>query len=347
MSVINRMLQELEARHEAAPPAGGFVRAVAPAPKPRRHWVWAVATVLVVVVLTAAAVGWLRGRPGTPPPATPAAQPQSTAKPPAPALKLEESVSVPAVAQTAESDTPVAAPAAGPRSDPPPPPEAPPAAPPRSEPVVSKTPPGTISDGPVAEFKRITPQQWAEQRYREGVALLAQGQRDAARARLREALAAAPGLTAARHALLALAIEDKAWPEAERLLDEGLALDPGSPRLIMAAARVQLEKGNAAQALATLESHLAQGERDADYRAFLAALLVRQGRHAEAVGHYQATLALDPSRAAAWLGLGLSLEALGRKPEAAAALERARSLPGLSSELKAFIAQRLAQLAQP
>jgi MSHA biogenesis protein MshN len=86
----------------------------------------------------------------------------------------------------------------------------------------------------------------------------------------------------------------------------------------------------------------AQG--NADYVAFFAALLQRQGRHEEAIEQFQAALRVKPATGVWWLGLGISLQAANRAAEAQDAFRRARATNNLSPELAAFADQRLKQL---
>ena len=82
----------------------------------------------------------------------------------------------------------------------------------------------------------------------------------------------------------------------------------------------------------------------------MAVVLVHQGptltqeRYEEAVGHYQAALRAQPARAVWWMGLGMALQGQKRTTEAERAFGRARALPGLTPELRAFVDQRLKQL---
>jgi MSHA biogenesis protein MshN len=346
MSVINRMLQELEARHEAPTVAAGFVRAVPPASRPRRAWLWTALAGVFVIALGAGVWLWrsppvtgaVRGSPVKPPVVRPA---------PEPTLNLSRDLAAPAAAKPAAPEMEQAfrpVPQAQSRQ---------PLA--RAEPVgvTQGTQSSPITPAPAEQaggdaagrvLKQVTPRQRAEQRYQEGVALLAQGQREAARARFLEALAIEPRDWTTREALVALLITEKSLTEAERVLREGLTLAPAA-RPAMALARIELERGAVAEALQTLASHSAAAQRDADYQAFHAAVLARAGRPAEAAERYRAALALDPGRATAWLGLGLALDALGRRAEAAQALARADSLPGLSAEIRAFIRERVRELS--
>ena len=57
----------------------------------------------------------------------------------------------------------------------------------------------------------------------------------------------------------------------------------------------------------------------------LGRVAARQGRHQEAVGHFERAVALFPEFAAAYYGLAQSLRALGRRSEAAAALDQQKA----------------------
>ena len=81
-----------------------------------------------------------------------------------------------------------------------------------------------------------------------------------------------------------------------------------------------------------------------DYLAFYAALLQRQSRHREAAEQYQAALKIAPQSGVWLMGMGISLQALGRNSEAQDAFRRAKASNSLSAELQAFVDQRLRQL---
>jgi MSHA biogenesis protein MshN len=76
----------------------------------------------------------------------------------------------------------------------------------------------------------------------------------------------------------------------------------------------------------------------------MAALQARLGQHPQAITHYQTALRLTPNSGVWWMGLGLSLQAVGRNAEAVEALQRARSGENISPELLAFVEQRLRQM---
>jgi tetratricopeptide (TPR) repeat protein len=108
-------------------------------------------------------------------------------------------------------------------------------------------------------------------------------------------------------------------------------------------ARAQAQHGELAAAAQTLQRHAAAGASHAEYRGLHAAVLQRLSVHAEAVEEYRAALRLAPNTSVWWLGLGISLEALGRTPQAREAFERARG-GNLSAELAVFADQKLQTL---
>jgi MSHA biogenesis protein MshN len=129
-----------------------------------------------------------------------------------------------------------------------------------------------------------------------------------------------------------------------RSLREGLQLDAGQTGLAMILARLQLERGELKPALETLQRSLPHAAERADYLAFLAALLQRDGRHREAVELYAQALRKSPGNGVWWMGQGISLQAENRIPEAIEAFKRAKASNSLSAELRAFVEERLNSL---
>jgi MSHA biogenesis protein MshN len=132
--------------------------------------------------------------------------------------------------------------------------------------------------------------------------------------------------------------------EAERVLEEGVRLSPGQTGFNMTLARLQAERGDNALATATLQRGLEHAQGSAEYAAFLAALLQRQGRHEEAIDQFHAALRLRPGSGVWWLGLGISLQATNRGPAAQEAYRQARAAGNLQPDLAALAEQRLRQL---
>jgi len=211
--------------------------------------------------------------------------------------------------------------------------------------VIAKAKPAAEPPSPPGISKQVkqeTPQQQAEEEYRKAVVLLQQGQQVEAQEGFRRALKFDRNFTASRLALAGLLLQGRQVVEAERLLREGLELDIRQPGFAMMLARIQLDKGDIQAALVTLRRTLPYTTGNADYHAFMAALLLRDARYTDSVEHYRTALSLKP--AGVWyMGLGVSLQALQRFPEAHDAFQKSMESGELNPELQAFVEQRLKQ----
>jgi len=369
MSLINQMLKDLDARRVDAGgvnPFGEQVRAVPP--RKRVHPAWWLALALTLVL--AGVVSWTMLHPA------PAAQRYAEGaqlplrlalelgpiEAPAPAARTKESAvrdSAPTPeaerlfahsepAATDEVPRPAAAPVAAVRQP----------APTAEVPAPQKIAPGP-ADEPLAEtvtterrpappivkqVREPTPQQLAENAYREAVRALQQGRKAEARRGFEQALRLDAKHADARQALIAVLLEDGESDEALRYARAGVELDARQVGWAMIVARLQLERADLSGALETLERARPHGAGRGDFLAFHAALLQRAGRHKEAVEQYAGALQRMPQNGLWWMGLGISLQAEQRNDEAREAFERAKDANTLSPELVAFVDQRLAQL---
>jgi MSHA biogenesis protein MshN len=114
----------------------------------------------------------------------------------------------------------------------------------------------------------------------------------------------------------------------------------------MALARLQVEAGDITDGLNTLEQGLSFAKNDADYQNFLATLLQRANRHEEAINHYTNALSLNSTSPSSLIGLGISLQAVGKLEQSQEAFTRAQSIATLSPELSVFVEQRIKQINQ-
>lgn len=194
------------------------------------------------------------------------------------------------------------------------------------------------------EVRQPSPRDLAENEYRKATASLHQGRLAESGEGFQATLNLFPGHLGARQALVGLLLDGRKYGEAERVLQEGLALAPAQTGFAMTLARLQVDRGDTAQGIATLRKGLEHAQGGADYLAFLAALLQRQGRHEEAIEQFQAALRMRPAAGVWWLGLGISLQSVNRVADAQDAYRRARASNSLSPELAAFADQRLKQL---
>ncbi len=192
--------------------------------------------------------------------------------------------------------------------------------------------------------KQESARQQAQNAYIRALNLLQEGRASAAIDGLAQALRIDPRHDAARQTLIGLLLENKRPDEAMQQLAETLTLDPRQPVLAMALARLQVEKGG--PALQTLQRSLPYATDRADYLAFVAALLQREQRHKEAIELYQAAVLLRPGNGLWWMGLGISLQADQRLPDAIIAFQRAKASGSLDGELPNFVDKQLQQLAR-
>jgi MSHA biogenesis protein MshN len=373
MSVINQVLLDLEKRRASPSERGMVPDHVRALPDSGRssHWPWIVGGGAAVLATAAAAAWMVLGGSGTVPASPPAPRsgaetaidqvvttsagvtPAERATTPAFQLTFELS-NVPAETMPAREaltdkagtrtplptarivDRPAAEPAAESatiaRTD-------------RPAVVAAAKPDGSsVQQDIKKQVRQPSARELAENEYRKGATLLHQGRLAEAQQEFEAALSHFPGYHGARQALVALLVEAKRPGDAERLLQEGLALAPSQIGFAMALARLQVDRGDAALAAATLRKSYEYAQGSPDYIAFLAALLQRQGRHEEAIEQFQAALRLRPTSGVWWLGLGISLQAINRTADAQDAYRRARTTNNLTPELAAFAEQRLRQL---
>lgn len=211
---------------------------------------------------------------------------------------------------------------------------------PEAAPVAASAPVGKVDK----KVKPISVQQQADNEFRRASGLMQQGHISEALPAYEAALKLDPGHDAARQAMVVLLLESKRNADAERVLQDGVKRNPKHSGFAMLLARLQIERGAPWSALLTLQKTLPYADQQADYQAFVAALLQRLDHHQEAVAHYQAALQLSPNSGLWLMGMGMSLQALHRNDEARDAFKRAIESHTLSTELQMFVAQRLKEL---
>ncbi|MDN2713567.1 tetratricopeptide repeat protein [Janthinobacterium sp. SUN120] len=347
MSLINKMLQDLDAR--GTPDGRGDAAGIRSVPERERG----VSRALVfggAAGLTAAAIalGWVYlKRPAVPPvlvsvASTPVLVPVPAPAPvvvapapapvpvvaaePEPVFQAEEATPAPAKLRAADmrriteqAVKPVAAP-------------------------VVKTAASAASER-IIDGKQVTPQQRVENEYRRALAQLQDGRVSDAMLALQQTLQLDPRHQGARETLVRLLLEAQRPDEAARQLQLSLALDPKQPAQAMMLARLQLDKANGgAAALDTLMRSLPYASDSGEYQAFLAGVLQREQRYREAAEHYQLALQAAPDNSVWWMGLGIALQADNHPAQARQAFERAKGLQTLSPQLQAFVERKLVQL---
>lgn len=201
--------------------------------------------------------------------------------------------------------------------------------------------------GQVSSFKVVSSQQRSDNFYRQSILLLQQSRVTEAKEALRQALAANSVNHPARQFLAGLLADTGHNAEATALLRDGLILAPGNSGFSMALARLQVADDSREAALATLEQGLASAGDDAEYHAFLAALLQSQERHGEAAQHYIVALRSNPTMPNWLVGVGISFKATNKMADATEAFQRAMDTGELSGDVARFVEQQLKAMQQP
>ena len=215
-----------------------------------------------------------------------------------------------------------------------------------SPPVNSQAEPSIPPTGTIAikkQAKQLTPAQLAQNEYLRALSLAQQGDRAAAITGFDQALSLDPQLHQARLMMVGLLIESKRVAEAERRLQESLTDNPKQIDFAMLLARLQVEHEGVSTSIATLMRSLPFAANQADYQAFLAALLQRAGQNDQAIEHYTIALKQNPQSGLWWMGLGISEKAAMHPNAAHTAFARAKATNSLSPDLQAFVDQQLQQ----
>lgn len=355
MSVINRVLRDLEQRH-AAPGRKTLakvpVRAVGVPDRGGRATVLAACTagLALTAVSIAALHGWSIPATATaaeapakrgavialaaPVPAVSAPAPAvATASPVAPTRPREIATKRPrGWSATGVQDAPPEPPVVGRTRV--------------QEPVVDVEPlaapkPAVAATAIDRQERPLGPVERAENAFLAGIAALRNGHATEAEARFRVALDALPAHVGARQALLGLMLDSRRPVEAEALMRAGMVANPDQISFAMVAARLQAQRGDAVAAILTLESVQGPGSGHGDFVALHAAMLQRIGRHGEAAQRYGVAIGLGNALPVWYIGRAISLQQIGKDAEARASFRQAIDTGNLPPELRAFAERQL------
>lgn len=195
------------------------------------------------------------------------------------------------------------------------------------------------------QMRELTAYERAENEFRKGAARLQQGRVIDAEAHFRAALGEDLSHAPSRQALIGLLLDAGRNQDTEKVLREALQLNPRQPRHAMLLARLELERGDAAAAVWTLEASRPYAGADPEYLAFLAAAMQRAARHEEAAQYFNAALSALPGNAIWSMGLGISLRAMNDHGAAHQAFTRAADSGTLTAELQTYVESQARDLA--
>jgi len=297
----------------------------------------------------------MKAKPAAPKPAAPVEEPKVerraperkegtitiSKRPPAPApLAAAEKTAPKARPKVAEAK--VAPPVAREVTEPPAKPAAAPEGPVAS---VTKPAPAVEDKGSISiEKQESSRAELATREFRSALDLMNQGRVELALGTFAGALRLDPKHVATRQTMVVLLLERGRLADAQSVLRDGLAALPGHVEWAMLLARIQVDAGDAAGALATLEQALPHAKDRPDYHAFTGTLLQMQGRHRDAIASYEIAVRLSPTNGRWLTGLAISLEEEKRVPEAREAYGRALATRTLGQDLQAFVERKLGQL---
>ncbi|HEY8251690.1 MAG TPA: tetratricopeptide repeat protein [Burkholderiales bacterium] len=335
MSVINKMLQDLDRRQALGSAAETNVVRVPTTKSGGHEWFWRILIVLLTAAL--AWMGWVavqlmprtpvvtelafqaaaeaRSRAAakqapTPAPATPAAAQTAPVEQPKPAsdsLRLAQQLETPVQERATEPSKPTEV-------------QQPRVPAPQAATAPAK---GTVADA----------------HFRSAALLLNRKRVSEAEDELVAALRADAAHVAARQAYVALLLEQQRVGVAHRVLHQGLAINPEQPAFALEMARLYVGQREYDAALEVLD-RAGPANATADFQAMRATVLQRLGRYADAVEAYQNALRGGTQPATTWVGLGISLEALGRRREAAQAYRRALTAGPIAAETRNYAETR-------
>ena len=204
----------------------------------------------------------------------------------------------------------------------------------------------TAQSKPVKVLRQTTPDLQAQESYQSAVRQYNKGHIGEAERLLHQALSFQPDLAPARTMLASLAVEENRWQDAQQTLLEGMTRQPEHYEYSLQLAQILTNRGDEAEAIGVLENSLSFASTDGEYLGFLATLYQRHDRNANAADLYSMALEQQPLAGKWWLGLGLSLESLHNPQAAINAYIKARLSHSLDSRLQAYASQRIEQLSR-
>ena len=188
------------------------------------------------------------------------------------------------------------------------------------------------------------PEDRAENEFRRAAQFLRHGRVVDAEEALIAALEADGAHQPSRQTLIALYIEQGRTEDARARLEQGLALNAAHTPYAVALARIHVDRGDYSKALEVLDKIGAGAPLDQDFHAMRGAILLRMSRLAEAAEAYRLALGRSARNGVSWVGLGIALSELGRGAEARDAFRRGIATGSLSDDLRAYAEQRVRQL---
>ena len=169
-----------------------------------------------------------------------------------------------------------------------------------------------------------------------------QGQPQAAKDLLKDALVYYPKNKQARQLLAAIHIFEQRPDIAATVMEQGLAINSHDMDLLRVYLQALVQLENYPKAISVMETHFQLTA--PDDMAYLAGLYQKDKQHMHAVKYFSQALRLIPANSIWWMGQGISLEAVGQTQQALDSYQQAISTGRLSTQLTEFIVQRISSI---
>jgi MSHA biogenesis protein MshN len=162
--------------------------------------------------------------------------------------------------------------------------------------------------------------------------------------RLQQLLIREPQNIPGRKKLASLLFAQGQDKQAAKILQQGLDNHPRRSDLRLMLARLHVQQQHDEQAFSLLEGFEPSVETQGEYWAYRGALAQRLSKYTLAKKDYLQLTRSDPSKASWWLGLAIAQDRLGHKPEALEAYRKANDKDQLSAAVLTFMRRRMAAL---
>lgn len=168
--------------------------------------------------------------------------------------------------------------------------------------------------------------------------------RDLARSLLQELLAAEPDNVKARKRLASLLFAQGNYMQSRQLLVQGIELQPFTGDLRLMLARLYMVQNEPILAMNILSEFQPDRDKQTEYLAYRATLAQQSKQTTVAKTDYQTLISNESDNAKWWLGLAIAEDQLGETTRAINSYNKASSLGQLEEPVNEFIQQRITVL---
>ncbi|WP_411359248.1 tetratricopeptide repeat protein [Pseudidiomarina salilacus] len=348
MSVINRMLRDLDQRQKTEHKAAGAPAAAAPTPFP---WAWLLGAFVIAAIAVVAVVLILQQRQPVAEPGAVEQQSESVMTTTLPESEPAPVADPEPVATTSlemvELQTPIepeleATPVAEPEPEPTPTPES--KTPTESEVGVAEPAPPAATEEPKGTMQveqvRLSPAELAEVKLKQAREAMQAGERERAGSLFEQVIALAPEHIDARSELAAYWYGRGRVSDALAVLEQGLQLRPQQSRWLLLYARILFNGGAYGSLLSALEQMPLQAAESGELMQLRAAAANEQQQFSAAAQDYQWLAERDES-ARWWLAAAVAYEDAEQPEQALSAYQQALASDDLNADGRRYAAQRL------